>query len=270
MMGFTNLKKCRVFLVLLLFLVGCASVKERKFEKDGLTLMYQSTALIDLDGNEVKLKHPVSISETMVRKQLASIYFEDMTLLGKEKPVFTVDDIGKIAPWLTKALNRVTINNIVYFEIQGAKGYTAVEVFASAHNIHWRFITIRGLDYKKANLASWANSWRLVPKKGQAYYRVDKILGKKTWDNWLVADLGIPEAVVKPEQSTDSKIPGKPNAGLVEEPTSKDSKPIEKKAPAKNLELEDKLRFLKQLQEKGLIDDEEYKRKRKILMDEYM
>ena len=260
-------KSYRIFLLLILILVGCSTTaKEKKFEKGGLVLTYHSQSDVEFDGDKLKLQHPVNVSEAMVRNHMVSLYFEEMTLLGKEKPVFIAQDIEKISPWLTKALNRANPNNIVYFEVKTAKGVTAVEVFGNNDKLHWRFFMIGGVDFKKNLLAGWGNTWRLVPKEGQSYYRVDKLLGKKTWENWILVDLDLPEAGInKSTRATSavSKKQGKESSDLVEEPKATHKN-------QKNPDLEDKLRFLKQLQEKGLIDEDEYKRKRKALVDEYL
>lgn len=271
-----KLKNRRVFALLLLILIfiGCSTTaKEKKLEKNGLTLTYHPKTTVGFDADTLKLQHPVNISEAMVRNHLVSLYFEDMSLLGKEKPVFAAEDIEKISPWLAKALNRVNPNNIVHFEIQTTKGITVAEVFGDSNKLHWRFTMVRGVDFKKNMLAGWGNTWHLVPKAGQSYYRVDKLLGKKTWENWLLADVDLPADRSKSPQkkSPAPQKPGKQSPDLAEEPVNEDKKPREdKKSPEKNPELEEKLRFLKQLQDKGLIDGDEYKRKRKALVDEYL
>ena len=262
-----KLKNYWIFLLLVFVLAGCSTTaKEKKFEKDGLTLMYHPKATVGFEGDDLKLQHPVNISEAMVRNHLTSLYFEGMYLMGKEKPVFLGEDIEKISPWLTKALNRVTPNDVVYFEIQTTNGVTITEVFSSSNKLHWRFPTIRGIDFSKRTLGGWgnANTWRLAPKGGQSYYLANKVLGKRTVENWVSAALDLPEtarnAKMNQTRSTGSQKPKKPAPNTdLENP---------KKSSGNRAELEEKLRFLKQLQEKGLIDEDEYKRKRKTLVDE--
>ena len=100
----------------------------------------------------------------------------------------------------------------------------------------------------------WGSTWRLIPQKGQALFTSQKLLGTKTWDNWIVAELKLPEK--KSREKKKSK---------------KRAAKTKKIAPAEAIpELEEKLKFLKQLEEKGLIDNKEYKRKRKNLLDQYL
>ncbi len=273
-------KNHRIFYFLLLSLLvvfaGCSTTpKEKRLEKDGLTLMYHPKFSIGSESDHLKLQHPVNISEDMVRIHLRSLYYEEMTLMGKEKSVFTAEDIDKITPWVSKALNRVNPNNVIYFEVQTPKGNTVVEVFGDGKKLHWRFSAIRGVDFSKNQLIGWGNTWRLVPKEGQNFYQISQFLGKKTLENWIVADLDLPDSGGKlPGRQSASQKPKKQSQATVENadtPQKSDGKKASGKLPAgKNQELEEKLRFLKQLQDKGLIDEDEYKRKRKALMDEYL
>lgn len=267
-----------IFYFLLLSLLvafGCSTTpKEKRLEKNGLTLMYHPKFSIGAESDHLKLQHPVNISESMVGNHLRALYYEEMTLMGKEKPVFTAEDIDKITPWVSKALNRVNPNNVIYFEVQTPKGNTVVEVFSESKKLHWRFTAIRGVDFSKNQLIGWGNTWRLVPKEGQVFYQISQFLGKKTLENWLVADLDLPESGGKSpgrQSATKSKKQPPSTVDNADASQKSDGKKTDGKPSAgKNQELEEKLRFLKQLQDKGLIDEDEYKRKRKTLMDEYL
>lgn len=251
-------------------LTACATTsKEKKLEKDGLTLYYRPKSDIGSDGEKLKLQHPINISETTVRNHLLALHYEEMSMLSKEKSVFTREEADKISPYVAKALNRANPNNIVHFEIQTAKGSTVAEVFGDNNKLNWKFNAIRGVDFSKKMLAGWGNSWRLTLKEGQHYFRIEKLLGKKTWENWIIADLDLSEAeLAKPAKSH----PPASSSATKQTPDPSASSPTEdrKTSPEKKPELEEKLRFLKQLQEKGLIDEDEYKRKRKALVDEYL
>lgn len=260
-----------LFLLMLLStmaVIGCSTApKEKKLEKDGLTLYYRPKSDIGSDGEKLKLQHPINISATTVRNHLLALHYEDMAMLSKEKSVFTPEEAGKISPYIAKALNRVNPNNIVYFEIQTSKGATIAQVFGDSNKLNWKFIAIRGVDFSKKLLSGWGNSWRLTLKEGQHYYRIEKLLGKKTWENWVIADLDLAETdFAKPAKNAAPQSPAKTSP----EPTAPSAMDEPKTSPEKKPELEEKLRFLKQLQEKGLIDEDEYKRKRKTLVDEYL
>jgi hypothetical protein len=260
-----------LFMVLSIMAVaGCSSApKEKKLEKDGLTLFYRPKSDIGSDGEKLKLQHPITISATTVRNHLLALHYEDMAMLSKEKSVFTQEEAGKISPYIAKALNRLNPNNIVYFEIQTSKGATIAQVFGDNNKLNWKFLTIRGVDFSKKLLSGWGNSWRLTLKEGQHYYRIEKLLGKKTWENWVIVDLDLAETdFAKPSNNTAPASPSPAKSSR--EPTAPSATDEPKTSPEKKPELEEKLRFLKQLQEKGLIDEDEYKRKRKALVDEYL
>ena len=244
---------------------GCSTTKEKKLEKDGLTLSYRPKSSIGSDGEKLKLQHPINISQATVLSHLLAIHYEDMSMLSKEKPVFSREEAAKISPYIAKALNRLNPNNVVYFEIQTPKGVTAAEIFGDNNKLNWKFSMIRGVEFSKKLMAGWGNSWRLTLKEGQHYFRIERLIGKKTWENWIISDLDTSETDLKPAVNPS------PTPQKQAKPAPVDSHKEENKAPAeKKPELEEKLRFLKQLQEKGLIDEDEYKRKRKALVDEYL
>lgn len=265
-------RQCFFLLIVLSIIAaaGCAAAtKEKKLEKDGLTLYYRPKSDIGADGEKLKLQHPINISATTVRNHLLALHYEDMSMLSKEKSVFTPEEAGKISPYIAKALNRVNPNNIVYFEIHTSKGATIAEVFGDSNKLNWKFLAIRGVDFSKKLLSGWGNSWRLTLKEGQHYYRIEKLLGKKTWENWVIVDLDLAETdFAKPSKHTAPASQGREKDAP--EPATPSAAEERKAAPEKKPELEEKLRFLKQLQEKGLIDEDEYKRKRKALVDEYL
>ncbi|MBI4389411.1 MAG: SHOCT domain-containing protein [Nitrospinae bacterium] len=260
-----------LFLALLILAVsGCAALdKEKKLQKDGLTLMFRPRTALGADGGKIRLQHPVKISQDMTRNHLLSLRYEEMTLMGKEKPVFSVEEADKISHLIAKALNHASPNNIVYFEVDTARGTTAGEAFADQQRLHWRFSTISGVSFSMNPLPGWGITWRMVPRAGQFYFQSEQLFGKKTWENWIVADMDLPapeRAAVKKQRAAP------PPEASREEPSQEESpgKETPGKASKKNPDLEEKLRFLKQLHDKGLIDEEEYKRKRRDLVDEYL
>jgi len=238
--------------------VGCAS-SERILKKGDLTLIYRhkSAGSSELDG--MQLAHPVKISQKKLASHLLSLAYTHNAIWSKGKLIFTAQQVKENSRILAKALNWASADNFIYFELDSDKGTTEGELFASDNSLHWKFDTIRGSRYSKNMLKGWGSTWRLIPRKGQALYTSEKLLGRKTWDNWIVSELDLPE----PKKRKIRK--------------KSDRKKVQKKRPAKTRkkapamtspELEDKLKYLKQLKDKDLIDDEEYRRKRKDLLDQ--
>lgn len=233
----------------------------------------------------MSLSHPINLQEKTTRNHLASLRYEELTLFGKEKPVFTPDEAESFSPLITKALSHVSKNSIVHFETETAKGKTTGDVFAGNKRLHWRIHTLSGMDFSSNTARSWSSAWRLTPKTGQAYHVSERLLWKKTWENWIEAGLNLPilPAMEKaaPSLNVDRQrkktAPAKPPAIEPElAPVAAPEKELTREIPAKaslgkpaqsNSELEEKLEFLKRLHDKQLIDEKEYERKRKELLD---
>lgn len=175
------------FFLIILFFQACSTVPDKKLVEKGLTLRYLSAS----DIEEVRLQHPVQITEAEVRKHLQSLWYEEMTSRGKKGRVFSDSDVTKISRLLTKALNHINSNKLVRFELATSTGATEVEVFAEKDRIHWRFRSIKGAvftcDLVQADCLRI--NWRLIPRDGQSYFSMQKLLGKSNMENWIVEDL---------------------------------------------------------------------------------
>ena len=106
------------------------------------------------------------------------------------------------------------------------------------------------------------STWRLLPKHGQVYSVSKNILGNEQQQNWIVSNLDLQ---VKSKRglkfSSSQKSP-------------KDKTPAVKRKEVRGLpvnqeEFEKRLQFLKNLLDKQLINESEYERKRKELLDQF-
>jgi hypothetical protein len=252
---------------------------EKKFHKNGLTLYYRHKTQISDGVDRVEMAHPVTIDETQMQTHLLSLYYEEMALLGKKTFVFEEREAESMAPWLVKSLARVKPSDVIVFEMKTPRGNTVGQLFATKTKLHWRFNMINDLQYTNMPNPQWGRGilWKLVPFKGQTLYTNEMVIGKRTRENWLVADLELPIAYrsvgdkkktpsAPPEPKPAAKKPEKPETTAAEPPTASAQT---QEQTGKQPGLEEKLLFLKQLRDKQLIDDEEYKRKRKDVMDKY-
>ncbi|QPJ63881.1 MAG: SHOCT domain-containing protein [Candidatus Nitrohelix vancouverensis] len=262
----TSLRSSRYFLgltalcLILPLLTSCAFKKEKKLEKGGLTLMYPTQASAGSEVNSMQLNHPLNISEDQVRAQLAFLFFEELSLMGKKRPVFAPESINTIAPLIAKGIRHLKPGRLLFFEWESPKGTTSGHVFIVGSMIHWRFDSIQGMDYASSTLSSWGgNTWRLTPIPGQAYHVSKKILGERTNENWIFSkqDLSVPKRIQKRARKL-SKDP------------SKQSEPPEQRTIPGKKELEQKLKFLKDLRDKDLIGEEEYQQKREELLNKLL
>jgi len=233
-------------------LAGCAA-NERVFKKGDLTLIYRHKTTSSAELKDIELAHPLKISQKKVADQLLSLAYKHNAILSKGKLIFTRQQAEKHSKIIAKALNKASPNNVIYIEMDSEKGTTVVELFASYDKLNWKFDAIHGIRYSKNKLKGWGSTWRLIPQKGQSLFASQKLLGTKTWDNWIVAELELPEKKLRKKKRSKKR-----------------SAKTKKTAPVEiGPELVEKLKFLKHLKEKGLIDNEEYKRKRRNLLDQY-
>ncbi len=248
-----------------LFFAGCGTAsKERKLEKQGLTLIYRSKMETDAEIGKKRLTHPVRISEADFTNHLLSLRYEELSLLGSKKYVFPLEGMPEVARLMTKALNRLTPDNVLVFEQDTPKGKTAGMIFSAGNRLHFKFDKIKGSEFASSSFSGWGGStWRLAPVKGQGYYTLKKIIGSNTYENWIVSEMKLPQKARR-----RMKKPSRPRPP----PASVDSAPrsVPNSVNGKNQDLEKKLQFLKDLKEKQLIDEEEFERKRKELLDTYL
>jgi hypothetical protein len=250
-------------IALLVFLPACSSgPAPKKLETEGLTLMYRDKSSLSSEVNKMRFNHPVQLSQAEVHNHLLSLRYEELSLLGKKKYVFSSKGLEEVSRILTKALNRVKPDKFVYFVMETAAGATEVDVFGTDNKLNWRVNSVRGLKFSNSSFSNFGGAhWRLVPREGQSYHVTQKLIGTSTRDNWIIADLKLTriargQVKKQPARSTETRMP---------------SSPTRNSAPAANQEnLEKKLQFLKDLRDKELIDESEYERKRKELIDTYL
>lgn len=261
-----------VAILIALALTGCSSTQKsagKTLTTEDFTLTYIDKAQAGSEINELVLQHPLSISERQMVFHMVALSYEYNSLLGKTVPVFTKGDIQKSKHLLTKALNKAHSQNIVRFEVESEGGTTEVELFASGGKLHWRFFKIQGVKHSltRNQMTRYGTAWRMVLKKGQKFHATKTLFGAKQSTNWIEAkiDLPAPENLKKARPESDSR-----NSGAVQSPAPQTSSPTTA-APEKNTaSLEEKLKLLKHLHEKQLINPQEYEKRQKDLLDQYL
>jgi hypothetical protein len=181
---FSNTKKCAFLLLVLL--QACATISDNKQAGSNLTFKY--IPAVDID--EVRLQHPIQITEDEVRKYLQSFWYEETSLQRKKGRVFSEPEVAKISPSLTKALNQAKPDKLVQFKLATSKSdATIVEVFADKDKIHWRFQSIKGADFFCGPADCERINWRIIPKGGQRYFPAQThLLGRVSAENWIIVE----------------------------------------------------------------------------------
>ena len=262
----------------LLVLIGACHLKtSREYKRDGVVLRPQSKFTIGPGGiSQMKLHHPAVISEKIIRNHLLSLRYQELTLFGKKKSLYYPEDVDQLAPLISKGLDKVSTESILFHQIDGKRGRIAGDVFYSKGQIHWRFHTISGIDFSNQRLKQSAfrkgqsTFWKMSPRKGQSYFKSNKLGLEITWENWIVSDLKLPNVKlkVKTESQLNTRTEGGKTQDIEKNNTQEYSQPPSK--PSLSLELEEKLQILKNLNERGLVDKAEFDRKRKELLDKYL
>lgn len=258
--------------LLLGLISGCSSFnREKKLRTKDFTLMYKSKSAGGYDLVDIKLAS-VQVSEGEILRQLRSLQYEELSLFGKKKAVFTSDQAKRIGRLIAKALNKSSGNKIIYYELDTPDGATEGDVFANGKVLNWRFSSIQGRAFSNRAFNGWGGTnWRLLPGSGQRYHTTGRLLGKEAKENWIKVALSRDSAREFQEEkkyrdSAPSRKPRKQHRVQAE--------PSRKQAPTRNnsadTELEKKLQFLKGLYDKKLVEEEEYNRKRKELLDTYL
>jgi hypothetical protein len=252
------------FLVCSCLFIGC-SAPEKRLTKDQLTISYQPTSSLESEIKQLRLQHPVKISAAQMSNQLFSLKYKELTLTGKKKYIFSPSDVLEIAPIMTKALNRIKSSKVLHYEVETPRGKTAGIVFRANGKINWRFDSINGNHFLNTGLRNGLSTWALLPKAGQRFHKESSVLGNKQKKNWITSNLALQ---VQSKRGLKSGLLKKTKKKL---PTSKSpkQKPSTSKPSSEKGEFEKRLQFLKELLQKQLIDDEEYKHKKTELLKQF-
>ena len=248
------LKVMVFFLFLVLTDFGIAESADLKKNSLKISLSYRSKIHGNFNVKKFKLNHPIKISNREIISHLVSLWYKGTFLGNKEEGVFSLPEIQKLAPALMKAFAGVSLGKIIHIELESEGGITSGDIFSFRKYLNWRFDSIRGENFFQRNdVREWnIFAWKLVPQKGQLYFRSGAEKGKRIQRNWIVSNLNLP---VPDQKSKDNG--GSPDIFGTDSLNNKI-----------NPELEEKLEHLKYLHNKKLISEEEYKTQQKKLFDE--
>ncbi len=249
---------------LCLFAAGCVGIPDdsKRLQTKDVTLEYHDKQR-DRDIDDIDLQHPFSISQEKVETQILSIYYEHMALVNSKERVFNKVQLPNLARLLTKALNHAKPKHYISFEVRGDGGETSGDLFAANGKLHWRLNRINGENFTRKAWARNEQRWRLAPRSGQKFY-TKKLLMERDIENWIISSLDLPA----PRSAKSKK-----RKSTVRRKHSTQKAPPQTMAPAptaREKELERKLGILNNLKSKGLIDEPEFEKRRKALLDQYL
>ena len=266
----SQLKQNKIAFLVVIFLyislAACGTFKKEKtLKSDNLTVSYRSFNRLGPDYESINPNHPTQISEKQVQVHLLALDYKSFKARSKVAPVFTKDQIKEVSRLLTKGLNRADPQKFLHFELKAAKGMTEGDVFAADGYIHWRIWSINGVEYSNDPLSIRKKTWRLIPSPaGHRYFNSSSSAGRKKKQNWIVADFDITK--IQNRRKTKRKLSPK-NA---KKTTQNHSKPKAPQTSNKlNENIKEKLILLKQLFDQGLINEEEYNKKKKEVIKRF-
>ena len=250
------------FLVCSYLFLGC-SAPEKRLTKDQLTIAYHPQTSLESEIRILRLQHPVKISAEQMANQLQSLKYQKLSFSGKKQYIFSPSDVIKITPIMTKALNRIKSRKVLHYEVETPRGKTAGIVFRAKGKINWRFDSINGSRFLNTNIRR-GSTWTLLPQIGQRFHKASSMLSNEQKKNWIISNLELqvyykrgpkPGSLKKPEKKfSTSKSSNKKSS------TSTSSSEKEK--------FKKRLQFWKELRQKKLIDDQEYKNKKTELLEQ--
>jgi len=221
-------------------------------QKDSIKISFRSQLHGNSDFKKFKLNHPIKVSHGEITNHLVSLKYKGTFLGSKDGLVFSYSEVKKLAPILVKAFAGVGPGKTIRVKLKSAGGITSGDIFSFRKYLNWCFDSIRGETFlQRNNTREWnIFAWKLIPQKGQLYFKSGS--DKRVHKNWIVSNLKLPVA-------------GQKNGG---DRVSLDG--LETKLPNSNInpKLEEKLKHLKYLHNKKLINEEEYKAQQKKLFDE--
>lgn len=253
-MTFRHSFQCKIFtLILACLLTSCAALKKEKtFSKNGLKITFRSLHALD-DVEYIKFVYPIILTEKQVLNHLLSLWHQRIVSPGKPKPVFSRDEAATLAPLFSTALKKVETTKFLNFEFQSTKGLIEGRVFATAKKLHWHILKIHNEDFSNDPLKIRKPTWKLVRMPGQTYQKLKSGGFEKRIKNRIIADINIPFPKQRSQTRRSTKPPPKKNT----------------QSESKKLELKSKLDALKEFLDEGLIDKNEYDKKKEDLMNQY-
>ena len=239
------------------------------YTKHNLTLSFPRLIAISDPNQEeysggiedYEIDHPARVSTRQIQNQLRSLWYQPVNPPGRPRPVFSETEAERLAPLFRAGLNKVGPSRYIHFIHRSPRGVTEGEVFGTVDAVHWRFLRIHGIYFEKTFLGTGRATWKLVrTMRGQRYHREKTALAQVTRENWLIVDKALAPFKGPARRASASTSPASAPAAL----------PAEGQRPALSPELEGQLKRLKNLRDQGLIDEEDYRKKKEELLNRYL
>jgi hypothetical protein len=224
-----------------------------KKPENSLQISVVSKLFKENDKEKYKLQtlQPYWLDPTTLMKAMSSLAYQKRGVSWSNKRrVFITSIIRDLAPRIVKQFTRVNADERVFFKLKNPSGKTVLEgdTFMANDGMHWRMTVIQKIRRKVDDFSVSGESWRLVPLRNQGYKTKQRYKGLiEDITNWIV---------VKQIQPDPKRI-------LTPSPARKKDEIHQLPAP---LDIKERLRILEDLKKEGMVDDEEYKNKRREIL----
>ncbi len=189
------------------------------------------------------LKHMVKILSSLAYQK------RDISWSNKRR-VFNSDIVPKLAPLIVEQFARTNPDQRTVFQLKNSAGKIVLQgdTFLTSEGLHWRMTVVQKRRRKVDDFSVAGESWRLVPLNNQSYKTKQRFKGLvEDITNWIV----FPEILPKP-----SKVLPLPS------PDTEKMAP----GPSQDLDVKSRLRILEDLKKEGLVNEEEYRTKRREIL----
>lgn len=269
-----HLKKTGVilFAIALLLSISCSVKKpglvKQSFKKGKHTVRIIEKNSANLYLSKKRLDHPHPFTNSEIFNKLLSLKYKRLTLFSREENVFERKIAEEISPLLTRAFKRASKNDFIEIDARSSRGRISGDVFILRGKLNWRFKIINSASFERRNSRDYLDGWKLVLLKGQKYYGEKELLGVRAAKNWIIypVDKTWSNAVLRSE--SDKKQGAENRSSRKESKTPAKDRPGNESSPGQK-EIEARFQSLKNLQQKGLITEEEYEMKKKELLEKY-
>lgn len=259
---------CMALLVLSAALSGCAAGVRN--DQDA-SYLYRSgddfVRLAPIEPGAPPNSHPFAISEGQLRRLLAGIEVRGAASIGKA-PVFLKEELETIVPPLASALSKAGPNQDVAFAVTSRRGLfgsmspksvTTGRLFMRGDSLNLIFGLVQErrdigeIDYAGVKPEGFVPGsrerrigdriWKIEPGRGQLHNQRG---------DWLVFDRSVIPAAGATQAAPST--PGDATSGS--------------DAPTKAQEIENRLRVLDALRKRGAITEQEYRERRRAILEQ--
>jgi len=201
---------------------------------------------------KLQIRQPYRFSPKFLMKTMSTLAYQKRgASWSSKRRVFKTPLIRVLAPRIAKQFTRVNPDERVFFRLKSPAGRILLEgdTFMAEDGMHWRLTVIQKIRRMVDDFSLSGDSWRLAPRSHQAYKtkrRFKRLIEDIT--NWIVLKQ------IRPD----------PERILSPSPARRKNDEFSK--PSAHFDIKERLRILDDLKKEGLIDEREYKNKRREIL----